>query len=458
MKNIIILLLLLSCISTDRKLTNIERDYYTGKDSRATANLRELALESDEKDSFLYLAEYGIALFNNQQYETSIKVLKDAEDIANSIRKSLSGEALAFILSDEQSTYLGESFERVLILQYLALNYMALNDFESAKRYLKKIEYEQSNMRLVEDKYRQNVLARYIDASLSIATERYNDARVQFKNIEILDSTITNVLADRYILALLEQDKKDLSKFATLKESVISVGNIDKYKELTHLVIVLAAGKSAKKESRGKIIRDKRFVSLFRDTANTAMLMGSPNVSAVIQSFGDAENPIPRYRERDYLSGVERDFYINGRIMGRSKVIFDFSKTAIRNYNDEYETVLTKNMASISVKMLVATGASLAIAQAIRASTKDPVAQILADVAVGAVVGTIMGYTIKPDLRCLRLPPANFQVISLWLPKGKYDISVGNNEQEKLDFNFEADGSPLKLKFLRFFSSSIKEI
>lgn len=452
------ILFVFGCLSTQFNLSRIERNYFTGKETEALEELRIKSFESDKKDALIYLSDYGIGLFHNEQFTSSIKVLKEAEEISNSIKKSVTGEALSFILSDEQSNYVGESFERVLILQYIAFNYLAMNDFESAKRYFRKIEFEQKEMKLIEDKYRQNLLVRYLDSSISMALGNFNDARVQLKNINTLDPTLTNPLSDRLVMASLEKDNQDISKFSNLKDFIYSSKNQNRFSDLTHIILIVSAGKTAKKESRGKIIRDKKFISLFRATADTALLIGNPNVSAVIESFGQAENPIPRYKERDFLSATERNFEVEGIIKGKSTIIFDYSKTAVRSYNDDYDSILSKNMASISVKMLIAAGASMAIAQAIRASTKDPVAQILADVAVSSAVGTLIGYTIKPDLRCLRLPASNYQVISLWLPKGTYSINVGNDQDELQSLKITTNSEKLIVKFLRFYSRSLKEI
>lgn len=81
--------------------------------------------------------EAGTIFHTKGDYATSNKVFKDAEVIADQIQTSITKEGLAFMLSDNESNFKGESFERVLIKLYMAINYLMLGDVESSKRYFK---------------------------------------------------------------------------------------------------------------------------------------------------------------------------------------------------------------------------------------------------------------------------------------------------------------------------------
>jgi len=73
-------------------------------------------------------------------YESSIKAFKEAEDLADNIKVSITRQGLSFLLSDNESNFTGEDFERVLIKFYIALDYIFLGKYEDAKIYFRRLE------------------------------------------------------------------------------------------------------------------------------------------------------------------------------------------------------------------------------------------------------------------------------------------------------------------------------
>src|SRR5690606_6997050 len=100
-------------------------------------------------------------------YESSNKAFRDAENVADNIKVSISRQGLSFLLSDNESNFTGEDFERVLIKFYIALNFIFLGEYENAKIYFRRLDLELREMKYVQGKYKQNLFARYLDAVLS---------------------------------------------------------------------------------------------------------------------------------------------------------------------------------------------------------------------------------------------------------------------------------------------------
>ena len=154
--------------------------------------------------------------------------------------------------------------------------------------------------------YKQVLLARYLDAIVSESLGKYNDARVQYKNLLELDPSRRDILAERYSLAFKENDSNDMNKFSEGKFALptfnASLSRAELSPEMGELIIVNEAGKTAVKESRGRLLDDKSFYLALRSSIEVAIRSGSYqglSVAGVLALIGSAENPIPEYKKRD---------------------------------------------------------------------------------------------------------------------------------------------------------------
>lgn len=418
-------------------IQKIETSFYEGNYETAIPEIRNLVLDGEEKDKLLYLMEAGVILHSKGDYEASNKAFLQADGLAETINVSISRSAKSFLLSDNESDFTGENFERVMIKLYIALNYLALGETDSAKRYFQKLDYDLKEMKLMEASYKQNLLARYLDAITSESLGRFNDARVQYKNLLEFDNSKQIILSDRYVLAFKEGDSKDMGKFQDGKNSILSfgqnLGSEEINDNLGELIVVNEAGKTAIKESRGKLIDDPAFMMPLRVSIEASLRTYSSQgltVSGVIAMLGVAENPIPVYKARDLEATKEALLLVNGKQIGRLKKFTDYSDTAMANYNDNYNSIVTKNVASIATKIVVAAVASYAAGQAVKSRNDN---NELLGTAVSFISGLASGYAIakslKPDLRCWRTMPSNFQSRRVFLKPGEYEITLKNGQR-----------------------------
>jgi hypothetical protein len=458
----------LSCASDYHKIIEeTETAYYNQNYDSAIPSIRSLYEDSDTKDRLLFLMEAGMIFHSKGDYVTSNKVFKEAEELSENIKTSITKEGLAFLLSDNESNYTGEDFERVMIKFFIALNFMSLGDLDNAKIYFRRLDFELKEMKFTAAEYRQNNAARLLDAYVSEKLGRFNDARVQFKNMEQLVNTSPTLTSDRFVLAVKENDSRDMGKYSkgapyvqaytnTMAKTDINSPN------LSEVVIIHQAGKSAAKESRGKLMDDEYFALALRGAIEIAIRTEGAGASTagVLATLSTAENPIPVYKDRDLEGSRKRNFYINGVEIGSGDILNDYSNTAIKNFNDNYKALITKNVTSLAVKVVAAVIASEATAKAIESGlgdkNKNDLVSSLIRLAAGAAAGLATSQVIGPDLRCWRTIPSNFQIKRVFLAPGEYtfkmDTSTGISSNAPSTIKVE-EGKPLYIN-VRSFSNN----
>jgi len=394
--------------------------------------IRPLAENARSRDRLLYLMEAGIILHTMGSYENSNNALREAEALADAAVKSVSKSAAAFLLNDTKNAFIGENFERVQIKFYIALNYLLLGDIESAKRYFRRLNYELRDMKFFDAEFKQNICARYIDAVISEQLENFNDARVEYNNISALLPEFTQINSDRYVLALKSGDEAEMKKYETHRTDVLSYNQsaqrVPYRKGMAELLIINQAGKSAVKASRGKIANDQAFLDIMRAGIAIAVMNQGAGLSTttLIAMVSQSENPVPVYRMRDPLGALPLHIILNGNKIGRTVMLDTFSQTTQLFYNQNYQKIVSRNVASIASKVVVA-----AVAAKVASDELNKAAGIggnplgfLVSGAVGAGMGKAVSETINPDLRCWRLLADNTQVLRFFLEPGTYTIDA----------------------------------
>lgn len=427
----------IGCSSTYiERIAPTESAFFSGNYESAIPKIRSLVNDSNSGDRLLYLMEAGVVFHTQGDYKKSLTVFQEAEQLADIAERTVTQKGLAFALNDTHLDFAGENFERVLIKFYMSLNYLLLSDFENAKRYFKKVEYELKEMKFTESSYKQNLFIRYLDAIVSENVGKFNDARVQYKNLEQIAPNLKEITGDRLILAMKEKDIKDIQRYSNGLEYVQSFNKelkkIPYSLDMGELIIINQAGKAAVKESRGKILEDGVFGSYLKSSIASTLTSQTSSramtVGAILALVGAAENPVPIYKERDVESSGQSEIIINGVSVQKTKILNSYSETAMKNFNDNYETIVQKNIVSIATKIIIAAGAAMAAREIAAASSgKGDGAQLIADIVemiVGSAVGAGISATIAPDLRCWRLLPSNFQVSRIFLEPGTYNVQL----------------------------------
>ncbi len=420
----------------NKSIETAENLFHEGKYDKAIDGIRYLAKDSAQRDRLLYFMEAGTILRVQGDYERSNAAFKDAENIADTLRKSLSAQALSFALNDRKSRYRGEDFEVVMIRMYIALNYLMLNNLEAAKVYFRKVDYDLKMMKYEEPAFKQNLLVRYLDAIVSESQGDYNAARVQYKNITNFAPDFPGLGAQQYVLAVKENDSADQKKYAGFAASVPAYGTDLKKKPyhsgMGELIVVYESGDAAIKASRGRLFDDPIFVAALRTAIHTAILTENKKgltVASVMAMLGTAEHPIPKYVTRSKGSKNPVNIILNNHSTASTFQANSFSDTAIHHFQDNYNKIVAKNVSSIAVKIVLAASAVNALANAAEDNKNN--GQSTADLirfVGGLSAGAAVAATTKPDLRCWHTAASDYQVQRIFLEPGTYRFSVPNSQ------------------------------
>ena len=126
--------------SHDKLASDVQSAGRTGGIPAALAQLEASAKSEDDKTALLYNLERGELLRMDRRYEDStnaflladIKV-KEWEETAKTNPSKLMGTVGAALISERLKVYEGQDYEKVWVTTRLALNRMALGDFENAR-------------------------------------------------------------------------------------------------------------------------------------------------------------------------------------------------------------------------------------------------------------------------------------------------------------------------------------
>lgn len=420
-------LFLLGCAgSYVKKVRATEEAFYNGDIDNAVAQITPLAQDSSARDRLLFYMEAGLIYHAKGDLKQSNEIFARADEMAEGIKTSITGSVGTFLLSDREGEFQGENFERILIKYYLALNYTLMGELENAKRMLRKLEADLKEMKYEDADYKQVLVARYLDALISEELHQYNDARVQYKNLENFGADRAWLARERYALAAKSRDAGDMAKYAAGRAGVLDFPNIRTPLDKKHpgeLILFVETGKAAVKVSRGNLMNDREFALALRVAIDVAILSHGKGLSTagVIAMMGTAENPIAKFAPRE--NGPAPALLLEDVTLPQAVKITDFDYISQRNFNDNYSSYINKNVASIATKIVIAAVAADAIASSIR-KNNDGLVGALGGLAVGLGAGAGVAATVKPDLRSWHMLPSGYAVVRVLLPAGVYNLGV----------------------------------
>ncbi|MBX7116212.1 MAG: hypothetical protein K1X64_17925 [Myxococcaceae bacterium] len=135
-----------------------------------------------EKDKLLYLFDKGMLLHAAGEWEASIKVLAEADDLAQKLNfTSVSEEAGSVLVNESVRAYRGEDFERLMVSVLQALNYAQLGKDEDALVEIRRCNERLEKMVSDEKKpYEQLAIARYLGGVLYEDQQDWDAAAIDY--------------------------------------------------------------------------------------------------------------------------------------------------------------------------------------------------------------------------------------------------------------------------------------
>jgi hypothetical protein len=347
-------------------------------------------------------------------------LLAAEREIGDLYTKSISGEALAFVLNDNVLPYAGEDFEKVLVNVFLALNFaqQGLPDealVEARKVDLKLRDYAQQYEG--KNAYQEDAFARYLSGILYESAGETNDAFIAYKKAYEAYAAYEKNFGTKAPSFLLN----DLVRSA---EMLMFTEQATRYSELGgapfnrsaprggSLVVIAYAG-------RGPIKTEVRPSVSIADEHGT------------IHTFQIA---LPKFAPRlngarAYDVSVQRADDSSMVASMKTELAEDVTAIAGRVLDDRLGLVYLKSGGRALLKFLAAEKAKSAVKKKSSEDGKqetggDRLTNFLSSLAIDLVVGA----TESADIRTWRTLPAQFQLARFMLPPGDYAVSAASQD------------------------------
>jgi len=199
------------CATHYQKTIAIQDTFLRGDLAQADTLLTRSQAAYSDKDILLYYLDRGMVSHLRGKYEESNQFFERAlERIDELYAKSISREAMTYMINDLAHPYRGEDFEQVMIHYYMALNYLMLTDLDGAL-----VEARRVNLKLGElnekyetkNRYKSDAFVLYLMGMIYEAEGDINDAFIAYRNAY---ETYQSDYQTFYALPAPTQLKKDL--------------------------------------------------------------------------------------------------------------------------------------------------------------------------------------------------------------------------------------------------------
>lgn len=365
---ILSLCFVVGCGSYNSASRKARSEYYSGHYTEAARELEKGAQE-DGVDQLLYILDRATALHNAGEYDAAIKEFRRADKLAEiSDYTSLSKEAATLVSNDKIIQYKGEDFEKVLISQYLAIDYLMMGNSEDAQ-----VENRRVNRKLYlmitegKRKYQLNPLAKYLSGIIYESTGQFNDAYIDYKAVFDLAPDFPYLREDLFRTAW----KANLAEAMVHWSQHFSLTDREKEQikistKKPEVVVLVENGQSPEKEPH-------------------------PQWHAIPKYF-------PRKNSVDHINLEIAELNKSGS----SIPLFDIESTAIKNLDDKFAGLLAKRIAGVVAKEVIAS------------EVDDHVSPLL-----GAALRLGMHMADQADCRSWLTLPKDFQIFRARLEPDK---------------------------------------
>ena len=286
---------------------------------------------------------------------------------------SLSREAATLVTNDKIIQYKGEDFEKVLVSQYLALNYLMMHKYEDALVECRRVN-QKLHMMISQGKrkYKLNPMASYMSAKMWEDQREWNDAYVDYQAVAALIPEMSYLGEDLYRLAWINNITEDMEKWSTQYQLTAQKRKeIRDTSKMPEIIVIAEIGSSPEKQ---------------------------PN---------PAWKALPKYFPRSNPVAYT-EISVNGQVRGQSQMLFDVEKTAIENLDEKFAGLLAKRIGGVVAKEVISDQVS---------RRTNPL--------FGALLDMGMHAADQADLRSWLTLPKDFQVFRMRVPLGgSYTIQI----------------------------------
>lgn len=382
-----------------------------------------------DEDQLLTYCEYGILKQACGDFNGSIKAFSQAQKIidhfdnkAKISASELGKDTLSIILNDNTMSYSGETYERVLVYSYQALNYISKEDYKNARIEIDNAYHIQENeKKRIEDNVYQKELAKSKDEKNShIGWEKINKKLANSNaEIDVLAERVTNSYENGftyYLSSIVDEFNGNIdSAYIDLKDAHDILPNNDLV--LSDLIRI------AKLKGSNEL---KQWVGEQKTKGNRQRTYSSKDLGRVIIVFHNGVSPhkdqikVPIPLNNTILftaypvlkpGTVAFDKFIlkdqSGKKIGQSSNMFDLNAIMAKSYQEKRPAVIARMVTRAIIK---------------GASTNEIARRTGL---LGSLATSVLNYVSESaDVRSWRTLPVKIDVLETMYKPGNHQFTI----------------------------------
>ncbi len=422
--------MMVSCASTKTQLSQYVGSVPLVRDGeyRQAAEIIEDSKETayEEKDRVLYYLDLGMLLHWAGEYNESNELLSRAEQaIEELFTESVSKGIASAVLNDNALDYSGEDYEDIYLNVFKCLNYIALGDHEAAQVEVRRVQIK---LNILEDKYKKlieeynasedsegqiearenrfhnDVLARYLSLLLYRAEGAEDDARIDLETIDEAWVTQSHLYDfEKPVLPVLQYPEEEKALV-----NVLSFSGLSPIKLADTIFLSGGAG-----------VMHVRMDD--QDEAHVDDVIGFQSVM-VSQATGGIhlKMQFPRLTSRSsVVDSVIVKF--DGKTVGKLSLLEDIEKIARDTFLLKQPLTIGRTIIRATVKNIVKEIGKAAIDEGL--SDQGAGGELMSFL-LGAVTDIAVDSTENADLRISQFFPANAKIVEIAVDPGSYHVTV----------------------------------
>mgnify|MGYP000983916846 CR=1 FL=1 len=403
---LVVCLLLVGCATYQNKVFKSRQLVESGQISEATSQLKVLA-DQEGDDQLIYVLDYATLLQYAGEFKESNQYFFKALKLIDQFDyQSVSRVTGSLLFSEEMVQYKGDTFEKIFVNAYLALNFLELNELDSALVETRRINQKYQTYRQEEKKnFEMNSFATYLSAMIWEADGKYDDAYIAYKDAYKIDKNIGTIDDDLVRTAKKSQRMDDYKKlkaeFSQVKEDPSWYD-----KSQGEVIVIFQNGWGARKDFNPQ----------------------SPRFPILRSVPAESRNA------RVSIEPIEKNgFHYNAQ----TEFVYSVDEAAIRTLIEDQGSLVARRLGGVVAKEVAA----------------DQIRQ--KNELLGFVAAVAMHASDRADLRQWSFLPKEFQMVRIRVKPGKYKVrlntqsryteTTGNSVLEK-----EIEIRPGKTKFINW--------
>lgn len=362
-------LIFVACATYQTQVWKLREHIKTGQFQAALDGLKPLA-EVESKDQLVHLLDYATALQISGNYkESSLQFIKADRLIDQLDYHSVSKIAVATLGSEEMLQYKGDSFEKILINSFNALNFLMMNQHDEAMVEVRRVNEKIKRFQFEGRKeYELNPFAHYLAGLLWESDQKYDDANIDFEKAFQIGMENQFLIED--LIRTSKLAKRD-DKYRQWKQKFPDIHEPPEWysKKFAELIIIHQVGWGPEKHFSPN---DSRYPKLYATASETT--------SAKIK--------------------------VDGIDSSETKPIYDIEKVAIKTLDDDLGWMVARKAGAYIAKEVAA----------------DQIRQ--KNEALGNIAWLVMHLSDRADLRQWSTLPQAISIAKVWLPVGQHQIEI----------------------------------